>query len=101
MVPGDGKTLTVRGYCTDRAGNTGSLTITGINIDSTAPLATPVAVLPPNANGWNNTPVTVSFAGTDSISGSGVAGCSASVALTAEGAGQTARGNCSDIAGNV
>jgi hypothetical protein len=53
----------------------------------------------PNANGWNNTNVAVSFNGTDNLSG--IASCSAPITLTTQGAGQTASGTCTDNAGNV
>ncbi len=53
-----------------------------------------------NGNGWNNTDVTVSFAGTDSLTGSGVSRCSPNVVLSAEGSGQSASGICTDVAGN-
>jgi hypothetical protein len=43
--------------------------------------------------------VTVSFSGNDG-SGSGIASCSAAVVLSAEGAGQSASGMCTDLAGN-
>jgi len=67
----------------------------------TPPIASLTAAPPPNANGWNNTPVTVSFSGTDWINGSGVAGCTAPISLLTSGAGQLATGTCTDIAGNV
>jgi len=43
--------------------------------------------------------VTVSFSGSDSLSG--IASCSAPVTLSAEGANQSASGACTDLAGNV
>jgi hypothetical protein len=52
-----------------------------------------------NANGWHNANVTVSFSGSDGLSGIDV--CSANVVLTAEGAGQSGSGTCTDKAGNV
>jgi hypothetical protein len=52
-----------------------------------------------NADGWNNTDVTVSFDCDDS--GSGVAGCTGSTTLTADGAGQSVTGTAADNAGNT
>src|SRR4030095_7571487 len=52
----------------------------------------------PNANGWNNTDVTMSFTGTDTLSG--VAACT-NVVLATNGANQSASGTCTDNAGNV
>jgi hypothetical protein len=59
------------------------------------------AVPPPNTNGWNNSAVTVSFAGTDHLSGSGIAGCTPNVVLSAQGASQIASGTCTSVAGLV
>ena len=81
------------------SGNTASDTQTGINIDQTAPTASATAAPASNANGWNNTDVTVSFSGSDSLSG--IDFCDADVVLSSEGAGQSASGTCTDKAGNV
>jgi hypothetical protein len=87
------------GTCQDHAGNTASDTQTNINIDKTAPTASADASPAANAYGWNNENVTVSFTGTDGLSG--IDSCSADVVLSGEGAGQPASGTCSDRAGNV
>ncbi len=87
------------GTCIDLAGNTAMDTVSGINIDKTAPTAAANASPDPNANGWNNSDVTVSFDGEDELSG--IDSCAASVVLTEEGAGQSASGTCTDKAGNV
>ena len=80
------------------AGGTGSNSVT-INIDKTAPSASASRTPAANGNGWNNTDVTVSFSGTDALSG--IASCDADVVLSSEGAGQSASGGCTDMAGNV
>jgi hypothetical protein len=59
------------------------------------------AAPPANANGWNNTNVTVTFEGADSMSGSGIANCTPAALLSAEAAGQSASGTCTDVAGNA
>ncbi|MGE5690005.1 MAG: PxKF domain-containing protein [Pseudomonadota bacterium] len=87
------------GAATDDAGNSASTTVSGINIDKTAPTATATASPGANGNGWNNTSVTVSFGGTDGLSG--IDGCDAAVTLETEGAAQSASGTCTDKAGNV
>ena len=97
----DGANQSAGGSCTDRAGNMGSTLLTGISIDRTAPTATTVLASAPNAAGWYREAVTVSFAGTDSMSGSGLAGCSAPVTVSTEGRNQTATGTCLDRAGNT
>jgi hypothetical protein len=98
-VSTEGANQSVTGTCTDNAGNVSTNTQTGINIDKTNPTATYVITPAPNGAGWFNTPVTVSFSGADGLSGP--AGCSSQVTLTADGAGQTASGICSDLAGNT
>jgi hypothetical protein len=67
-LTGEGGSQSVTGTVSDNAGNSESATVGGINIDKTAPLttATPTS---PNANGWNNTSVTVSLTATDPLSG--------------------------------
>jgi hypothetical protein len=95
----EGAGQSATGTCEDHAGNSASDTQTGINIDKTAPTASASASPDANANGWNNGDVTVSFNGSDGLSG--IDFCSADVVLSAEGAGQSASGTCTDKAGNV
>jgi hypothetical protein len=67
--------------------------------DITAPTVTGTTrTPPPNAYGWNNTDVKVTFNGTDASSG--IASCT-SVTRTATGTNQTATGTCTDLAGNT
>ena len=88
------------GTCTDLAGNvSANATASGINIDKTAPSAGANRSPAPNINGWNNSAVTVSFTGSDGLSG--IDFCSADAVLSTEGAGQSASGTCTDNAGNV
>ena len=79
------------------AGGSASESVT-LKRDATAPEATATRSPGANGNGWNNSDVTVSFSGTDNLSG--VASCDADVVL-GEGAGQSASGVCTDNAGNV
>lgn len=67
--------------------------------DNTPPVITLASRTPANANGWNNTDVTVSWSCTDAASGP--VSSSISQTLTAEGAGQSATGTCTDKAGNT
>jgi hypothetical protein len=79
-------------------GGTNSASVT-VKRDATPPTAS-VSVSPAaNANGWNNSDVTVSFSGSDNLSG--IAGCDGDVILSSEGSGQSASGTCTDNAGNV
>jgi hypothetical protein len=100
-VSGEAAGQSATGSCTDLAGNTASATVSGISIDRTPPIATAVASPTPNANGWNQTDVTVSFSGTDSFSGSGIVSCSTPITIAAEGTGLSAAGVCGDVAGNT
>ena len=98
VLSSEGAGQSASGSCTDFAGNSASATASGINIDKTAPTVSASASPAPNANGWNNTDVTVSFSGSDALSG--IDSCSAPVTLSSEGAGQSASGSCTDLAGN-
>jgi hypothetical protein len=70
-----------------------------IKRDTTAPTVTGTALPTPNANGWNNGDVTVSFSGNDATSG--LYSCTEDVVvLGSEGAGQLVSATCTDIAGN-
>jgi hypothetical protein len=93
---GAGQSATCHAY--DGAGNVGTATSSGINIDKTSPQLV-VSRTPPNGNGLNSTNVTVTFACSDSLSG--VAGSSGPSVLSSEGANQSVTGKCSDKAGNT
>jgi hypothetical protein len=95
----EGANQSVTGMATDNAGNSASTTVEGINIDKTAPTISASRSVAPNAAGWNNTPVTVSFACDDALSG--VASCSADQTVSSEGEGQSASGSALDNAGNM
>jgi hypothetical protein len=69
-----------------------------VNLDKTAPTIGGSRAPAANSNGWNNGPVTVSFACSDALSG--VASCTAPQTLGGEGAGQSATGSAGDLAGN-
>ena len=98
-LSGEGAGQSVTGTAVDNAGNSASTTVSGINIDKTAPTASASASPAPNGYGWNNSDVTVTFNGSDSLSGND--SCTAPVTLSGEGAGQSASGTCTDKAGNI
>jgi hypothetical protein len=83
----------------DQAGNETSATVSDVNIDKTSPVIEAVPNPLPNANGWNNTDVTVSFNASDALSG--IFSSSSPVTLTNEGAGQLVTGTAMDRAGNI
>ena len=98
LLSSEGLAVSATGHATDSAGNVGGATVEA-NIDKTAPLLTVAESPPPNANGWNNTDVTVTFFATDALSG--VALVSSPVVLTSEGAKQPVTGSAVDHAGNT
>jgi hypothetical protein len=79
----------------------GTSTITArIKLDKTVPSVSAVAERVPDANGWYNKPLTVSFSGTDLTSG--LASCSAATRYSGpDNSSATAAGFCTDNAGNV
>ena len=77
----------------------GTLTILIVGVDNQPPTITAKASPTPNASGWNNTNVTVTFSCSDAISG--VASCPPSQTVTAEGANQVISGTATDNAGNM
>jgi hypothetical protein len=93
----EGANQAVTGTCQDVAGNSAEFT-TEINIDKTPPTISASASPAPNGNGWNNTDVTVSFAGADGLSGIDIV--TDPVTLTVEGAGHVVTGTATDRAGN-
>jgi hypothetical protein len=97
-VTTEGASQVVSFSATDVAGNTatGSLTL---NIDKTPPIITATVSPAPNANGWNTTPVTVSFQCSDALSG--IAICPPAQTVSAQGANQNISGTATDVAGNT
>src|SRR5215469_12504118 len=77
----------------------GVLTIEIVGIDNDPPTITAAVSPSPNAAGWNNSPVTVTFTCSDKTSG--VASCPAPVAVSTEGANQIISGTATDLAGNT
>ncbi len=67
-VSTEGTGQTVIGTATDNAGNSATVTAS-INVDKTAPIITAALSQQPNANGWFNSPTTVSYACSDGLSG--------------------------------
>jgi hypothetical protein len=81
----------------DGGENTGTVTV---KVDATVPSVAAVAERVPDANGWYNKPLAVSFLGTDATSG--LAGCSAATRYSGpDNPGASVAGFCTDNAGNV
>jgi hypothetical protein len=70
-----------------------------VSVDKTAPAVHGVPSRPPDANGWYNKPVAVSFSGTDATSG--IAGCSSATYSGPASAAAVVSGTCTDKAGNI
>jgi hypothetical protein len=109
-------------YSVDNAGNIEAPNAVTVNIDKTAPTVAASQFPAANGAGWNNSPVTVTFACTDPLladgtAGAGLASCTSSpsgtsqlsgdsesgtatVVISAEGANQAVDGAASDNAGN-
>lgn len=77
----------------------GVLTIQIVGVDNDPPVVKATASPAPNAAGWNNTSVTVTFTCSDATSG--VASCPPPQTVTAEGANQVISGTATDNAGNT
>lgn len=80
---GEGNPIALTASCNDVAGNTGSASY-NVKIDRTAPTITAAANTAPNAAGWYNGPVTVTFTCADGLSG--VPKCAGPEVLSTEGA---------------
>jgi hypothetical protein len=97
LVTGEGASLRVTGTATNNAGWSTDDTAL-VSIDRTAPTVAAAADRAPNANGWYSDDVVVNFACADALSG--VSSCASAVTLR-EGAGQSATGTATDVAGNT
>src|SRR5439155_11656694 len=88
---------TLTAIARDAAGHAETASIQ-VSRDMTLPMLTATVAPLPNAAGWNNSNVTVTFAATDSLAG--IAAVTAPVTVTAEGAAHVVRGMATDFAGN-
>jgi virginiamycin B lyase len=83
----------------DNAGREGAQSSSlNVLVDKTAPTINYSLSPTPNAAGWNNSNVTVTF--TCSDGGSGIASCSSPVVVSTEGSNQQVTGTAVDNAGN-
>ena len=79
-------------------GSDGSVAVARFAVDSVGPALVPSFSPGPNAEGWNNGDVVVSFDCADAVSG--VKACPAPVTVTGEGRNLTATGTATDRAGH-
>jgi hypothetical protein len=96
-VSAEGADQAVSGQAVDVAGNTATASAS-LSIDKTPPVVLASAAPAPNAAGWNNTDVAVTFTCSDSLSG--VVSCPGSTTVFSEGADQSIPGEAMDRAGN-
>jgi hypothetical protein len=94
-INGDTNGTTVSGVCRDLAGNVASLVTPAVRIDNTAPQLILQSVVPQNAAGWSNGPVTVTWSCNDGGSGPATPTVTQNVSTTG-----TVTASCSDVAGN-
>ncbi len=92
---------TITYFSVDNAGNFEAAKSITIKLDKTPPTILGSRTPAPNTNGWNNTPVTVSFQCSDALSGLAAGSPPAPTVLSTEGAGQSVNGTCTDLAGNL
>jgi hypothetical protein len=97
---GNEGTTTVTFFATDNAGNAESAKTIIIKLDKTPPSISVSRTPGANANGWNNTSVTVTFQCADSLSGLAAGSPPLPIVLAGEGANQSATATCVDVAGN-
>jgi hypothetical protein len=94
----DSGSASVAGTCTDKAGNTGSASF-GLKYDATPPsVSGETPDRQPDANGFYNHKLTVTFAGTDTTSG--IASCDTPSYDKPNDATASLSGRCTDNAGN-
>ncbi|QGN58529.1 PxKF domain-containing protein [Nostocoides sp. HKS02] len=96
----EGQDQSVTGTAVDNVGHSGSATVGGISIDTTAPSLTGKVLTAHSVGDWYNTPVTVEWACSDGLSGI-PAGTCPSPSTVGQGGNQSASATVADAAGNV
>jgi hypothetical protein len=92
--------VSVSGSCSDNAGNASGAGTVAIKYDATPPQVTGATPdRKPDAHGWYNHPVTLTFAGTDG--GSGLASCTKTTYSGPDNRTAAVSGTCVDQAGNT
>lgn len=93
-VLAEGANQSSTGVATDAAGNSARATVSGISIDTTAPVLTADF-----ASGWHTDDVTVTWTCTDALSGP--AGQPGEDTVSGEGGNLSSTASCVDVAGNT
>ena len=97
VVSSEGANQSICGKAIDTAGLS-STTCPTVNLDKTPPVITATASPAPSLNGWNTTPVTVTFTCSDALSG--IATCPTQQTVSTSGVNETISGTAVDVAGN-
>ena len=97
---GEGAGQSASGTAKDKAGNTATDSVSGINVDKTAPSLSGAATAGPNANGWYSDDVTIHWTCSDALSGIAAGACPADAVIVGEGDDLGASASVSDRAGN-
>jgi hypothetical protein len=101
VLTAEGSSVTGTVTVTDKAGNSATFTSPACKIDKTPPTLIWGAPSPaPNGNGWNNSPVTLSYTASDAVSGVKTTSPRSPLRFSVEGAGQTFTVTATDKAGN-
>ena len=108
VVTGEGRNLGASATISDKAGNTGNGSVSGLKIDRGAPTVTGKPTTSPNAAGWYTGAVVVDWTCADpkladGTDGSGIAQCPTSSPLKGDGADQSVTSGTApvDVAGNT
>ena len=96
----EGKNQTASGTASDNAGNTATASLSGLNVDKTAPALSGKATTGPNLNGWYDNSVVVAWTCADPLSGID-GSCPANSTVSGEGSNLGASASVSDKAGNA
>ncbi len=105
-ISGEGTNLGASASISDKAGNKGTGSVSGIKIDRTGPSLSGKATTQPNSAGWYQKDVEVDFscsdpALADGSAGSGFAYCPTSKAISGDGMGKSVTSDAAtDVAGN-
>ena len=98
----NGANQSVTGTAADSADNSASATVSGINIDKSAPTLSGAPATSPNGAGWYNGNVTLHWTCADQLGLSGINGsCPADSTIASEGTGLTGSASVRDKAGNT
>lgn len=86
------------GGCTDKAGNSSSAALV-LRYDATPPVTTVTPARRPDAGGWYNHPVALTWSGSDPVSG--IASCTSLTYAGPDTRNAAPKGSCTDGAGNT